>query len=181
MPVGGFRPGSVARTPGYVLREDADRFLMLFGWALGEYLWTVVADAASGSAAGRWASTPSTGRPRVRDIFRQRRMWRPRPDAQGLLRRRHHRRRLARPGDRVLPARSAGSPTSRPREELHRLGRGGAQHDDPALELQDARGRALLRREREALRGPLAGAGTSTCCSRSAATSRWRTPTARSS
>jgi glycine cleavage system aminomethyltransferase T len=47
MPMGGFRPGSVARTPGYVLREDADRFLMLFGWALGEYVWTVVADAAS--------------------------------------------------------------------------------------------------------------------------------------
>jgi glycine cleavage system aminomethyltransferase T len=35
VPVGGFRPGSVARTPGYVLREDDDRFLMLFGWALG--------------------------------------------------------------------------------------------------------------------------------------------------
>ena len=46
LPVGGFRPGSVARTPGYVLREDEDRFLMLFGWALGEYMWTVVADAA---------------------------------------------------------------------------------------------------------------------------------------
>jgi glycine cleavage system aminomethyltransferase T len=46
LPVGGFRPGSVARTPGYVLREDDDRFLMLFGWALGEYMWTVVADAA---------------------------------------------------------------------------------------------------------------------------------------
>lgn len=48
VPVGGFRPGSVARTPGYVLREDPERFLMLFGWALGEYMWTVVADAASG-------------------------------------------------------------------------------------------------------------------------------------
>jgi heterotetrameric sarcosine oxidase gamma subunit len=47
LPVGGFRPGSVARTPGYVLREDEDRFLMLFGWALGEYMWTVVADAAT--------------------------------------------------------------------------------------------------------------------------------------
>jgi len=46
LPVGGFRPGSVGRTPGYVLREDDDRFLMLFGWALGEYMWTVVADAA---------------------------------------------------------------------------------------------------------------------------------------
>jgi glycine cleavage system aminomethyltransferase T len=52
MPVGGFRPGSVARTPGYVLREDEDRFLMLFGWALGEYMWTVVADAAEGLGGG---------------------------------------------------------------------------------------------------------------------------------
>jgi hypothetical protein len=51
MPVGAFRPGSVARTPGYVLREDDERFLMLFGWALGEYMWTVVADAA-GSLGG---------------------------------------------------------------------------------------------------------------------------------
>jgi glycine cleavage system aminomethyltransferase T len=51
-PVRGFRPGSVARTPGYVLREDADRFLMLFGWALGEYMWTVVADAAESCGGG---------------------------------------------------------------------------------------------------------------------------------
>jgi glycine cleavage system aminomethyltransferase T len=45
-PVGGFRPGSVARTPGYVLREAEDRLLVMVGWALGEYLWRVVADAA---------------------------------------------------------------------------------------------------------------------------------------
>jgi glycine cleavage system aminomethyltransferase T len=52
MPLRGFRPGSVARTPGYVLREDTDRFLMLFGWALGEYMWTVVADAAEALGGG---------------------------------------------------------------------------------------------------------------------------------
>lgn len=52
LPVGGLRPGSVARTPGVLLREADERFLMLFGWALGEYVWTVVADAASGAGAG---------------------------------------------------------------------------------------------------------------------------------
>jgi heterotetrameric sarcosine oxidase gamma subunit len=52
LPVRGFRPGSVARTPGYVLRENAERFLMLFGWALGEYMWTVVADAAEALGGG---------------------------------------------------------------------------------------------------------------------------------
>lgn len=45
-PVRGLRPGSVARGPGIVLREGEDRFLMLFGWALSEYMWTVVSDAA---------------------------------------------------------------------------------------------------------------------------------------
>jgi glycine cleavage system aminomethyltransferase T len=47
-PLSGFRPASVARTPGYVLREGPDRFLMLFGAALGAYMWEVVADAAGG-------------------------------------------------------------------------------------------------------------------------------------
>ena len=38
---------------------------MLFGAALGEYMWTVVADAAERPAAARWAS--------MRDLFRTRR------------------------------------------------------------------------------------------------------------
>jgi sarcosine oxidase, subunit gamma len=51
-PVGAFRPGSVARTPGAVLRQSDDRWLMLFGAALGQYVWTVVADAAEGLGGG---------------------------------------------------------------------------------------------------------------------------------
>ncbi len=45
-PVGAFRPGSVARTPTFVLREAEERYLVLFGAALGEHMWTVLADAA---------------------------------------------------------------------------------------------------------------------------------------
>jgi sarcosine oxidase subunit gamma len=51
-PPGAFRPGSVARTPGYLLVEGGDRLLVLVGWALGEYLWRVVADAAADLGGG---------------------------------------------------------------------------------------------------------------------------------
>lgn len=52
LPLRGFLPGSVARTPGAVLREDDHRFLMTFGSALGQYVWTVVADAAESLGGG---------------------------------------------------------------------------------------------------------------------------------
>jgi heterotetrameric sarcosine oxidase gamma subunit len=45
-PVRAFRPGSVARTGGAILCEAPDRYLMLFGAALGQYVWTLVDDAA---------------------------------------------------------------------------------------------------------------------------------------
>ncbi len=45
-PPGAWRPGSVARTPGGVLCLAEDRFLLLFGAAYGQYMWTVVSDAA---------------------------------------------------------------------------------------------------------------------------------------
>lgn len=44
----GFRPGSIARTPGYLLREREEGFLLLFGAAYAEYLWHQVATAAAG-------------------------------------------------------------------------------------------------------------------------------------
>jgi glycine cleavage system aminomethyltransferase T len=51
-PVEAFRPGSVARTGGAILCEAPDRYLMLFGAALGQYVWTVVADAAEHLGGG---------------------------------------------------------------------------------------------------------------------------------
>jgi len=51
-PVEAFRPGSVGRTPGAILREAEDSWLMLFGAALGSYMWTVVADAAEHLGGG---------------------------------------------------------------------------------------------------------------------------------
>ena len=51
-PVKAFRPGSVARTPGYVLVEGENQLLLMIGWALGEYLWETVQDAAEQLGGG---------------------------------------------------------------------------------------------------------------------------------
>ncbi|MGZ4181516.1 MAG: hypothetical protein ACXVUL_12655 [Solirubrobacteraceae bacterium] len=45
-PVTGLRPVSIARQPGLIVCEAEDRYLFLFGWAVGQYMWTVVEDAA---------------------------------------------------------------------------------------------------------------------------------------
>ncbi len=50
-PPGSFLPGSVARTPGYVLVEE-DGLLLLVGAAYGEYLWDIVADAGTALGGG---------------------------------------------------------------------------------------------------------------------------------
>ena len=60
-PVGAVRPGSVARQPGVLVHEDEDRFLMLFGWAVAEYVWRQVEEAArrlGGSPVGIDALAP---------------------------------------------------------------------------------------------------------------------------
>lgn len=51
-PVGALRPGSIGRQPGLLIREDEERYLFLFGWATGEYMWSVVADAAGHLGGG---------------------------------------------------------------------------------------------------------------------------------
>ncbi len=50
--VGELKPGSIARTPGYLLRLRDDQLLLLFGWAFGEYMYEVVADAAARLGGG---------------------------------------------------------------------------------------------------------------------------------
>ena len=47
-PVTALRPGSIARQPGLIVREGDERYLFLFGWAVGHYMWTVVEEAARG-------------------------------------------------------------------------------------------------------------------------------------
>jgi heterotetrameric sarcosine oxidase gamma subunit len=44
-PVRALRPGSIGRQPGILICEAVDRYLFLFGWATGEYMWSTVTDA----------------------------------------------------------------------------------------------------------------------------------------
>lgn len=47
-----FRPGSIARTAGYVLCDAPDSYVLLFGAAYSSYLWEVVADSADHLGGG---------------------------------------------------------------------------------------------------------------------------------
>jgi heterotetrameric sarcosine oxidase gamma subunit len=51
-PVNALRPGSIGRQPGTLIREAEERYLILFGWAVGEYMWSVVSDAAGHLGGG---------------------------------------------------------------------------------------------------------------------------------
>ena len=54
----GAAPGLDRPPAGLVIREAEERYLFLFGWATGEYMWSVVADAgAAPRRRGRSAST----------------------------------------------------------------------------------------------------------------------------
>lgn len=65
-PVHALRPGSIGRQPGILIREAEDRYLSLFGWATGEYMWSIVADAGEHLGgrpigAGTLAALPAHG------------------------------------------------------------------------------------------------------------------------
>jgi heterotetrameric sarcosine oxidase gamma subunit len=45
-PEASFRPGSAARVPAMVLRERGERYVLMFGAAYAQYMWTQVTDAA---------------------------------------------------------------------------------------------------------------------------------------
>jgi glycine cleavage system aminomethyltransferase T len=51
-PARALRPGSIGRQPGILICEAEDRYLFLFGWAIGEYMWSTVTDAG-GHLGGR--------------------------------------------------------------------------------------------------------------------------------
>ncbi len=161
-PVAALRPGSIARQPGLIVREDEDRFLFLFGWAVGEYMWTVVEDAARHLGGGPVgldalaAITQPRRRAPVLDIFRKRRMWRRQPELKGsydvviigggshglatayYLQKEHGIKNVA-----ILEKRYIGSGASGRNTTILR-----SNYKTPE-------GRSLLRRQRQALRGPV--------------------------
>ena len=159
-PEGAFAPVSVARTPAWSCARTATASCTCSAPAMPSTTGPCSSTpprawADARSASTRWAPRSPRGSPPVLDIFRKRRMWRRTPELKD-----RYEVVIVGGGSHGLAiayylARDHGiTDVCDPREELHRLRRGGAQHDDPALQLQDARGRPLLRRLGEAVRAP---------------------------
>ena len=157
-PAGACMAGSVMRCGSIILNEDGS---LLGALRLGVRRVHVGVAARRGGDARHH---PGVGRGR-----RCAARWRhdrpaakapllPRPRPQVELRRRHHRRRRARPGHGLLPGQAPRRQADRrARPQLHGRGRLRPQHHHHPLQLPDARGRPLLRGEREAVRDALAG------------------------
>ena len=75
-PVAALRPGSIGRQPGILIREAEDRYLFLFGWATGEYMWSVRRRRRRASRRRRDRRSTRLAERSMLDIFRKRRMWR---------------------------------------------------------------------------------------------------------
>ena len=158
-PAGRCMAGSVMRVPTILLNEGGP-LPMLVGWEFGEYFWDAILDAGvnfgiapvsaqrrAARGGGRLMLGPAA-KAQVLPLAR----------AQVELRRDHHRRRRARPGDGLLPGQAPRDEADRgARPELHRRRRLRPQHHHHPLQLPDAGGHALLRGERQALRDAVPG------------------------
>ena len=149
--------GAIARgTTPSIVRRGGERFRHL------------LRRRSSATTSPRSSRRPAGGPRRMKDLFRVRRMWRPR----GELKRRYD--------VVIIGGGSHGLATAyylaknhgitrrrRARAELHRLGRGRPQHDDHPLELPHARGRGVLQARASSSTRASPPTSTSTCCSRS--------------
>ena len=155
---------------GAILREAEDRWLMLFGAALGSYVWTVVADAAASLGGGPVGIDALAEVTSVLDIFRRRPHVAPALRAQGLLRRRDRRRRLARPREPPTTSRATtGSPTSRCSRRATSARAAGRNTTILRSNYKTVEGARFYDASRSSTRGS-APSSTSTCCSRRTAT-----------
>ncbi len=161
--------GDVAHVGAHVLERDGG-YWIVFPQEYGHYLWEVAVDAAEPFGGGPVGVDAIVGSARVKDIFFPKRLWR-RHELGEALRRRHHRRRRARPRDGLLPReKPRRQERRRAREELHRRGRLRTQHDDHPLELPHRRrARSSTRRASSCTRASRRSS-TSTSCSPSTGT-----------
>ena len=63
-PPGSFRPGSIGRQPGLIVCEGPERFLLLFGWAVGD------PDAPAARLLDQLGVSPAEVRVRIGEMLR---------------------------------------------------------------------------------------------------------------